>query len=132
MTERWDRWRALRRWAGELVGEVSAIALAVRDPRTPWFVRLLGAVVVAYAASPIDLIPDFIPVLGWLDDIVLLPVGIWLVVALLPQDVLTEARERRGAQGDPSPSRLGQALVVATWLLVLSAGVVVVCRQASH
>src|SRR6266852_5354025 len=80
-----DRVRALKR-------DVVAIALAVRDPRVPWYAKAVGVCVVAYALSPIDLIPDFVPVLGYLDDLVLVPLGLLLVLRLIPVDVLAEHR----------------------------------------
>ena len=82
-----DRARALKR-------EVTALGLAVQDPRTPWYARVLAVAVIAYALSPIDLIPDFIPVLGYLDDLLLVPAGIALVIRLIPAEVMAEARLR--------------------------------------
>ena len=73
--------------------EVRAVYLAMRDPRTPWYARLLAGAVVAYAFSPIDLIPDPIPVLGYLDDLVLLPLGIALALKLIPAQVMAECRQ---------------------------------------
>jgi uncharacterized membrane protein YkvA (DUF1232 family) len=80
-----NRARALKR-------DVSAIYIARRDPRMPWYAKALAIVVAAYALSPIDLIPDFIPVLGYLDDLIIVPLGIWLVIALIPADVMAECR----------------------------------------
>jgi uncharacterized membrane protein YkvA (DUF1232 family) len=80
-----NRARALKR-------DVSAICIARRDPRVPWYAKALAIVVAAYALSPIDLIPDFIPVLGHLDDLIIVPLGIWLVIALIPADVMAECR----------------------------------------
>lgn len=71
-----------------------ALHFAVRDPRTPWFARLIAGAVVAYAISPIDLIPDFIPVLGLLDDIIIVPIGLWLAIRLIPAPVLSDAQVR--------------------------------------
>lgn len=82
-----EKARALKR-------EALALNLACRDPRTPWYAKALGAAVLAYALSPIDLIPDFIPVLGWLDDLILVPLGVLAVRALIPAGVLAECRER--------------------------------------
>lgn len=92
---------------------------AARDPRTPTFVRVLALVVAAYALSPIDLIPDFIPVLGYLDDLVLVPLGLALVVRLLPQPVLVSARERAQLAAERPTSKLAAGVIVAVWLLVL-------------
>ena len=86
-----DKWQ---KWASELEREVRALLLACRDPRTPWYAKWLAVGVVAYALSPIDLIPDFIPVLGYLDDLVLIPLGVALVRRLIPAAVLEECRRR--------------------------------------
>ena len=82
----------IRTWASALRGDVVVLWLAARHPRAPWHVKALALAVVAYALSPIDLIPDFIPVLGWLDDFILLPGLIWLALRLTPPDVLAAAR----------------------------------------
>lgn len=108
----------LRAWAGALKREVTALALAARDPRTPLAAKLLALAIVAYALSPIDLIPDVIPVLGMLDDLVLLPLGIWVVVRLIPREVLAEHRAAAAAgRARLAPSRAGAAMVVVLWLL---------------
>ena len=117
---RLDQWRqqarALRR-------EVIALYFAVRDPRVPWYARALAACVVAYALSPIDLIPDPIPVLGYLDDLVLLPLGVLAVRALVPAAVLADCRARASQLASRPRSWVGAAVVVAIWLLVaLAAG----------
>jgi uncharacterized membrane protein YkvA (DUF1232 family) len=74
----------LKRWAGTLKRDVHALYLASRDPRVPWYAKAIGIAVAAYAASPIDLIPDFIPVIGYLDDLIIVPLGIALVIRLIP------------------------------------------------
>ena len=106
------RLRALKR-------ESLVVYYAARDPRLPWHVRVLALAVAAYALSPIDLIPDFIPVLGYLDDLVLVPLGIALVVKLTPADVLTTARERAAHAAQRPVSRIAAAVIVALWLLAL-------------
>ncbi len=109
------RWRQR---AQELRAETYAIYLACRDPRVPWYARGLAAAIVAYALSPIDLIPDPIPVLGQIDDLVLVPLGIALLLHLIPGSVMAECRERARAElaaGVPSSGRAA-AVVVATWL----------------
>jgi uncharacterized membrane protein YkvA (DUF1232 family) len=83
-----------RQWAKQLKTETYALYLAYKDPRVPWFARLLALVVAGYAFSPIDLIPDFIPILGYLDDLVLIPLGVVLVIKLIPSDVLHECRQQ--------------------------------------
>lgn len=92
------------------------MTIAASDPRTPWPAKLLAAVVVAYALSPIDLIPDFIPVLGYVDDLILVPLGIWLVLRLIPDVVMADARLKAAEAGRPDKSLWGLALVVTLWL----------------
>ncbi|WP_034384748.1 YkvA family protein [Deinococcus sp. YIM 77859] len=107
----------LRRLARHLRGELLALHLAARDPRTPWPARLLALLVLAYALSPIDLIPDFIPVLGQLDDLLLVPAGLWLALRLVPPAVLKEARARAAAH----PARLERSLGGLLLILALYA-----------
>lgn len=110
----------LRAWAKGLKRDVMALWLALRDPRVPWPAKALAALVVGYALSPIDLIPDFIPVLGLLDDLILLPLGILLVIRLIPPALMDELRGAAAARLDqPRPRSLVAALViVALWLLL--------------
>lgn len=110
----------LRAWARGLKRDVMALWLALRDPRVPWLAKALAALVVGYALSPIDLIPDFIPVLGLLDDLILLPLGILLVIRLIPPALMAELRGAAAARLDqPRPRSLVAALViVALWLLL--------------
>ena len=96
--------------------DVVAIALAVRDPRVPWYAKAVGACVMAYALSPIDLIPDFVPVLGYLDDLVLVPLGLLLVLRLIPPDILAEHRVAAAALVERPVSRAGAAAVIAIWV----------------
>ena len=83
----------LKEWARALMRDVHAIYLAARDPRVPWYAKALAVAVAGYALSPIDLIPDFIPVLGYLDDLLIVPLGVWLVVSLIPAEVMAEYRQ---------------------------------------
>ncbi|WP_197703246.1 YkvA family protein [Sulfurifustis variabilis] len=108
----------LRQRARRLETETFALYLAARDPRTPWYAKLLVAAIVAYALSPIDLIPDFVPILGYLDDLILIPLGIAIAVRLVPPEVLADSRTRaRAAAGGTRPvSRLAGAVVIALWL----------------
>lgn len=107
----------LRRWARAVKHDVLALWLGLRDPRVPVAAKLVAGVVVAYALSPIDLIPDFIPVLGLLDDAVLLPLGILLAVRLIPPDVMADLRGQ--VTGLARPNSLWGAIgVVAVWLLL--------------
>jgi uncharacterized membrane protein YkvA (DUF1232 family) len=104
--------------------------LACRDPRTPWLAKALAAGIVAYAFSPIDLIPDFIPVLGYLDELVLLPIGILLVRRLVPAVVMADCRARADEafrQGRPV-SRTGAAVIIATWVILAVVGIVLASR----
>lgn len=109
-----------------------ALTLAYRDRRTPWYARLFAALVVGYAFSPIDLIPDFVPALGYLDDLVLVPLGVLLALKMIPPDVWAESHERARetmAAGKPV-SRWAAAVIVLIWLLIVAAGVVVVVRAS--
>ena len=108
----------LRAWARGLKRETYALYLASRDPRVPLHAKLLAAVVVAYALSPIDLIPDFIPILGQLDDLILVPLGILIVIRMVPAEVLAECRQRAAALTDRPPSRGAVLVIVAVWLVV--------------
>ncbi len=108
----------LRRRASQLKAETFALYLAARHPDTPWYAKLLVAAIVAYAFSPIDLIPDFIPIVGYLDDLVLIPIGIALAIKLVPPPVLSECRARAQevmVNGKPV-SRAAGAVVVIIWL----------------
>lgn len=93
-----------------------ALYLVARDPRTPWYVRVLAGVVAAYALSPFDLIPDFIPILGYLDDLILVPAGIALVLRLVPAEVMTDCREQASARAEQPISRVGAAAIIGIWL----------------
>lgn len=116
--------RQLKAWAARLKHDLKTVWLAARDPRVPAFAKILAGVVVAYALSPVDLIPDFIPVLGYLDDLVLVPLGILAVLAMIPRDVLAELRERAiGQEADHPIGLLGATLVVGAWL-ALATGLV--------
>lgn len=110
----------LQQRARALKADTLALYCAARDPATPWYAKLLVAAIVAYALSPIDLIPDFVPVLGYLDDLVLLPLGIALAIRLVPPAVLAACREQarqRLADGKPV-SRLAAVVIVVLWLAV--------------
>ena len=97
--------------------DVHAAWLAARDRRCPWHARAIGLLVTAYALSPIDLIPDFIPILGLLDDVVIVPAGLWLFVRLLPPGLFDEHRAVAAAAAKRPASRWGVAIVLALWLL---------------
>ena len=108
----------LKQQAKRLKSEVTALVYAQRHPDTPWLAQIVALCVVAYALSPLDLIPDFIPVLGLLDDLILLPLGVYLALKLVPEHVMAEARAK--ATTSP-PSKWGAVVVVLTWLTLLSA-----------
>ncbi|WP_309775967.1 YkvA family protein [Nitrobacter vulgaris] len=105
-----------REWARVIKRDVHALYLASRDPRFPWYAKALAIIVTGYALSPIDLIPDFIPVIGYLDDVVLVPVGIWLVVRMIPPDLMTEHREIAAALQDRPVSPGAAAAIVLVWV----------------
>ena len=109
-----------RQWARRIKRDTYALYLVVRDPRTPWYAKVVAACVVAYAFSPIDLIPDFIPVLGYLDDVIVVPLGIVLALKLIPAEVMAECRARAEANRPSSKPRnyAGAAVIVALWLLL--------------
>ena len=90
--------------------------LACRDPRTPWYAKAFAGGVVAYAISPIDLIPDFIPVLGYLDDLIIVPLGIALAVKMIPEAVLVDCRIRAQAASERPTNRKAAAIIVAIWI----------------
>jgi uncharacterized membrane protein YkvA (DUF1232 family) len=124
---------AVVRWkqrARDLKKETYALYLAVRDPRMPWYAKLLAVCVVGYAFSPIDLIPDFIPVLGYLDDLVLVPLGIALVLRMIPAELMSECREKAAEvikQGKPV-NRTAAAVIIAIWLSMAILAIVLVMR----
>ncbi|MEO8072303.1 MAG: YkvA family protein [Acidobacteriota bacterium] len=116
----------LKIWARKLKTEIYALYIAYQDPRTPLIARIFSICIVGYAFSPIDLIPDFIPVLGFLDDAILLPLGIWLVVKIIPPQVLAESREKaRLAQSQDKPQNwIAAGFIILIWLsLAVLAGV---------
>ncbi len=122
----------LKEKASILNREVYALVIAARDPRVPWYARVFMGLVLAYAFSPIDLIPDFIPVLGYLDDLVIVPIGIALSLKMIPVQVMTEARQKAEEalrQGKPS-SRVGAILIIAIWLIMLAVVIGLLARAA--
>ena len=106
----------LREWARALKRDVYAIYLAAHDPRVPWYAKVLALAVAGYALSPIDLIPDFIPVLGYLDDIIIVPLGIWAVVSLIPAPVMAEYRSNAMEAGDPPIGWTAAVVIVMLWI----------------
>ena len=122
----------LKSRARALKNEVFAISLAAKDPRTPWYAKVLIFFVVAHTLSPIDLIPDFIPILGYLDDLIITPGGLWLAVRMIPAEVLEEARKMVATQ---SPGRsvgyIGAAVIVLVWVVIL-VGIVYLMKFLSN
>jgi uncharacterized membrane protein YkvA (DUF1232 family) len=120
----------LKSWARRLKLELHALYLACRDPRVPWYARAVAVCVVGYAFSPIDLIPDPIPILGYLDDLVLVPLGIALAIRLIPPGVLAECRAQAAAaahQRRPA-SWVAAGVIVAIWLMLAALAAVLVAR----
>lgn len=111
--------KVVKYWAARLRRDVHALWLAGRDPEVPWAAKLMAFATAGYALSPIDLIPDFVPVLGYVDDLILLPVGIWLTVKLIPDDVMARLRVEAEAAGTaPQASKTAALLFVACWLAI--------------
>jgi uncharacterized membrane protein YkvA (DUF1232 family) len=125
--------QSFQRWskrAGELKTEIYAIHLAYKHPRVPWYGKILAASIVAYALSPIDLIPDFIPILGYLDDLIVIPTGISIVIKMIPADVLVECREKATLEMSSGKTINWAAaiVIVIIWLLVAVGAVVLLLR----
>ena len=110
----------LKTQAVALKREIFVLYLAARDPRTPWYAKLVVVCVVAYALSPIDLIPDFIPILGYVDDLLLLPLGIYLALRMIPPEILAECRAKAAAKPERLPRNWwAVAVIVLIWLALL-------------
>lgn len=109
--------KQLKQWAKRIKADVVTVYLASRDPRVPWYAKAIALATVAYALSPIDLIPDFVPVLGYLDDLIVVPLGIFLTLRAIPTPLLAELRleASRCTQTRPPASRAGIVLVAAIW-----------------
>ena len=122
--------RAWRQRATQLKSETYALYLAYRDPRTPWYARVFAALVIGYVFSPIDPIPDFIPVVGLLDEMVVVPIGVLVAARMIPADVLAECREkaREAAEGERPVSRVAAVVVVCAWLLCVALAVFLAAR----
>ncbi len=122
-----DSWKLRAR---QLKRETYALYLAYRDPRVPWYARVFAACVVAYAFSPLDLIPDFVPVLGYLDDLILIPLGTWLALRMIPAAVMAESRDKAQEllNGERPRSRGVALVIIAIWLLLAAVAVVLAVR----
>ncbi len=113
--------------------EVFAVYLAARDPRTPWYAKGLVLLIVAYALSPIDLIPDFVPVLGYLDDLIIIPGGLWLAIRMIPPEVLAQAHNTAATGGvDRNVARFGVVIIVLLWLVVLMFSIYLFLRMTKR
>lgn len=110
----------MKQWARAIKRDTHAVYLAARDPRVPWYAKALAICVAAYALSPIDLIPDFIPVLGYLDELVILPLGILAVVKMIPPDVMAEHRATAAAAAERPVSRGAVIFIVLIWLAAIA------------
>jgi uncharacterized membrane protein YkvA (DUF1232 family) len=111
----------MKAWARIIKRDIATLWLAARHPGVPWYAKAIAAATVAYALSPIDLIPDFVPVLGYLDDLIIVPTGILLAVRLIPAITLAELRSQADAAGRLPKSRAGLIVIVVTWLLAAAA-----------
>lgn len=117
-----------RRRARKLKTESYALYLAYKDPRVPWYAKVLAALVVGYVFSPIDPIPDFIPVVGLLDEMVVIPIGVAMVLRMIPPEVMAECRERAAKmEGEPT-NRVAAVVVVAVWLSFAALAVLIAYR----
>lgn len=106
----------LRRWAGAVKQDVVALYIAARDPRVPWHVKLAATAIAAYALSPIDPIPDFIPVLGYLDELILLPIAIFFVIRMIPDPLMEEFRAEARRRAERPVSRMAAAVIIGLWI----------------
>ena len=122
----------LKRWAQIVRRDLHATWLAARDPRVPWHAKAVALFVTAYAFSPIDLIPDFVPVLGFLDDLIIVPIGLWLAIRLIPPDILEEHRAAAELAGKLPVSKVGAALMVSVWLMLAAGAVLLAYKLLSH
>ena len=116
--------KALRGRARRVKIELIALSLAARDPRTPWYAKLIVAGCVAYALSPVDVVPDFIPVVGLVDDLIFIPIALALAVRFIPGEVLADCRARAGQIAQRRTSRVAAAVIVGVWIALASLGVV--------
>ncbi len=127
------RFEGWRQRARSLKAEAHAVYLASKDPRVPWYAKALAACVLAYLFSPIDLIPDFIPVVGHLDDLIVVPAGLLLVIKLIPAEVMAEHREAaRIAALERKPSWIASSVIIVVWVLVLVLAVRVLWHYLAH
>src|SRR5918998_4977820 len=119
-----------KRRARQLSAQTYALYLAYRHPRTPWYAKAFAALIVGYVFSPIDPIPDFIPVVGLLDEMAVVPIGVFLAAKMIPQEVFEECKEqaREVAEGEKPVSRIAAVVIVAAWLLCVALAVFLALR----
>lgn len=113
-------WAELKDWARSIKRDVFALYIAARDPRVPWYVKAAAAAVAAYAFSPIDLIPDFIPVLGYLDEVIILPIAIYFVIEMIPDPLMAEFREKAQRRSERPVSYIAGIVIVFLWIIPIS------------
>jgi uncharacterized membrane protein YkvA (DUF1232 family) len=114
-----------------LKADTYALYLAYRDPRTPWYAKVWAALVVAYAFSPIDLIPDFIPVLGYLDDLLIVPLGVFLAIKLIPEDVMATSRKKAQENHEKPVNWWSGILIILLWVILAGVGIIWLVRHYS-
>jgi uncharacterized membrane protein YkvA (DUF1232 family) len=117
----------LKSWARGVKRDVHALYLAGRDPRVPWYAKAMAALVAGYALSPLDLIPDFVPVVGYLDDLILVPLGILVVIRLIPSEIMAEHRATAAAALDRPVSRVAAMAIICAWVAALA-----LCAWLAH
>jgi uncharacterized membrane protein YkvA (DUF1232 family) len=120
---------SLKARARQVKIDLIALSLAARDPRTPWYAKLIVAGCVAYALSPVDLIPDFIPVIGLVDDLIFIPIALALAVRFIPDEVLADCRARAGEIAARKTSRAAAIVIVAVWIALAALGIWLVLRR---
>lgn len=114
---------ALKRWASALKRDVLALWIAASDPRVPWHAKALAGAVAAYALSPIDLIPDFIPVLGYLDDLLIVPAGIWIALRMIPPTLIAEFRAKATLRAKRPISYTAAVIIVILWVVAATVSI---------
>lgn len=127
-------WQLWKRWARGLKARIYTVYLAYQDPRTPWYAKVFAACVVGYAFSPIDLIPDFIPILGYLDDLIIVPIGLALAVKMIPPQVLADSQlKAQQAMAEKRPKNFFAAgLIVALWVLLAALSFYLIVRVVNR
>jgi uncharacterized membrane protein YkvA (DUF1232 family) len=116
---------SLRQRARQLKRETYALYLACRDRRTPWYAKVVAGAIVAYALSPIDLIPDFVPILGYLDDLIIVPAGLAFAIKLIPEPVMTECREEARLASERPTNRVAAVVIVSIWVIAAALAIYV-------